>query len=87
MRYRKKPVEVDAIQWTGDNVQEVLEFLGDDYIGHTAERHINGNSLIYVQSREGRVEGRRGCMIMRGVEGEHYVCDINIFNKTYEKVI
>lgn len=28
MKYRKKPTEVDAVQWTGHNWQEVAEFLG-----------------------------------------------------------
>ena len=29
MRYRSKPQEVEAIQWTGDNRQEIHDFLGD----------------------------------------------------------
>lgn len=27
-RFRKKPIEIEAVQWTGENVDEVREFLG-----------------------------------------------------------
>lgn len=26
MRYRKKPVEIEAVQWTGENLEEIEEF-------------------------------------------------------------
>ena len=31
-KYRKKPVEIEAIQWTGDNLKEILEFSDKAYI-------------------------------------------------------
>lgn len=30
MKYRRKPTEMDAIQWTGENLQEICEFTADD---------------------------------------------------------
>lgn len=86
MKYRKKPVEVDAIQWTGNNLEEAIEFLGDDYAGRSAERHPNGKSTIYVQSMEGVVRGEKGCMLVRDIKGEYYVYDYDIFLNTHEPV-
>ncbi len=28
MRYRKKPIEIEAVQWTGDNLDEIARFIG-----------------------------------------------------------
>lgn len=28
MRYRKRPVEVEALQWTGDNISDICKFIG-----------------------------------------------------------
>lgn len=29
MRYRTKPVEIEAIQWTGLNLEEIKQFAGE----------------------------------------------------------
>ena len=31
MKYRKKPVVIEAIQWNGDNLKEVMEFIGSEF--------------------------------------------------------
>lgn len=39
-----------------------------------------------VETLEGIMHGKAGDYLMRGVEGELYVCDADIFNKTYDKL-
>ena len=37
MKYRKKPVEIEAVQWVSDNIEQVYEMLGDNLIINTDE--------------------------------------------------
>ncbi|MFJ8054924.1 hypothetical protein [Streptomyces sp. NPDC096142] len=92
-RYRKRPVEVDTIQWTGDNEAAVQDFVG-------------GPSLFYALSPEDR-EGcddpeatatvfdklhctwvlvYTGQHIVCGVKGEHYPIAEDVLGETYEHV-
>lgn len=84
-RYRKKPVEVEAIQWTGDNLEQCQHFLGNDFGGCTTERHPGGRSDITVLTLEGQHIARLGDYLIQGVQGEHYPCRPDIFESTYEK--
>lgn len=83
MRYRKKPVEVEAIQWTGENLNEVASFLGtsafEDY--PTAKALTIWNFL-----EETWIPCHKGHWIIKGVAGEFYPCDPDVFARTYEKV-
>ena len=78
MKYRKKPVVIEAIQWTGSNLKDVIEFLG-------GESWMNGRDLI-IKTLEGDLHASVGDFIIRGVAGEFYPCKPDIFEKTYEKV-
>jgi len=86
MKYRKKPVVIDAIQWKGDNLGECKKFLGDDYLSHTFGRHRGGKSEITISTLEGQHIASRNDFLIRGVNGEHYPCKPDIFEKTYEPV-
>lgn len=79
MRFRKKPVVIDAIQWTGENVNEITE-LADP--GTTPFEFIGGR--LYVVTLEGRMAASVGDWIIRGIAGELYPCKPDIFKKTYE---
>lgn len=81
MKYRKKPVVIDAIQWTGDNYAEIFEFTEGK--AYPSEPH---SDTLIVSTLEGEVKAGKGCYIIRGVENEYYPCDAAIFNKTYEKL-
>jgi hypothetical protein len=37
-----------------------------------------------VESMEGLVKGKKGDWLMIGINGEKYVCDASIFQKTYD---
>ena len=81
MKYRKKPVVIDAIQWTGDNYAEIFEFT--EGRAYPSEPH---SDTLIVSTLDGDVKANKGCYIIRGIGGENYPCQEAIFNKTYEQV-
>lgn len=96
-RYRKKPVEIEAIQYDGQNAEHVkswalvrvaarsdLKMKGFDPVEIPAVKMV-GNP-IYIHTMEGRMRAEPGCYIICGVEGEFYPCQADIFRKTYEAV-
>ncbi len=79
MLFRKKPVVIEAIKWTGQNCFQIQQFLGsypftmEPFIIHTLE----GNHTASI-----------GDWIIKGVKGEFYPpCKPDIFEQTYELVI
>jgi len=80
MKFRKKPVVIDAIQWTGKNLDECIEFLGKSFGAHL---HLN---RLVVLTLEGEHTATKGDWLIRGVQGEHYPCKPDIFEATYEAV-
>jgi hypothetical protein len=77
MKYRKKPVEIDAIQWTGDNKLEIFDFCNMSYIT---------DQELKIQTLEGSMIASIGDYIIKGVMGEFYPCKPDIFEMTYEKI-
>lgn len=81
MKYRKKPVEIEAIQLTTDNVVEVLTFCNRDEIVAS-----NEDGTISIKTLEGVMLASINDYIIRGVKGELYPCKPDIFEATYDKV-
>ena len=46
MKYRKKPVVIEAIQWNGDNLKEVMEFIGSEFKYESNTRYITNKFII-----------------------------------------
>ena len=86
MKYRKKPVVIEAIQWDGINLQQIKNFIGDSFLSYQAERHIGGRQEIVIRTLEGQHVASRGDYVIRGVQGEFYPCKPEIFDSTYELV-
>ena len=98
-RYRKKPVVIDAIQWTGKNLHEVTTFtegppdtkthhaqmMWEDY-----EDLVKRDGLMIYTLEDGGGKAKHfasiGDWIIRGVKGECYACKPDIFALTYEEV-
>lgn len=88
MLVRKKPVVVEAVKWTGDNLYEVIELIGlhesakkwtwDDYCDVVKEEGLK------IFTLEGAMMASIGDYIIKGVNGECYPCKPDIFEKTYE---
>ncbi len=80
-KYRKKPVVIEAVQWTGKNITEVLDFMDWRNAAHDA---VSG---LTIRTLEGSHHASPGDFIIKGVNGEFYPCKPEIFEKTYEKVV
>lgn len=79
MKYRKKPVIVEAMQYNGDNSIEIFHFCNKAYFEHMSQ------SLI-VNTLEGKMHVDEGDFIIKGVHGEFYPCKPDIFKETYESI-
>lgn len=91
MKYRKKPVVVDAVQWTGSNHREMYDFLTgnvDGYIQASGDcfyiDHDKVAGGLVIKTLEGEHIASTGDFIIKGVNGEFYPCKPDIFEKTYE---
>lgn len=88
-QYRKIPVVVEAVKWTGDNREEINNFIGladnPDEAKHGFDK--KGTLLIRtLESGHGMHTATIGDYIIKGVEGEFYPCKPSVFEKTYEGV-
>lgn len=77
-KYRKKPVVIEAVLYSGENGQEIGLFVGE------ADRN-EGNQFL-IHTLEGTLAADPGDYIIRGVQGEFYPCKPDIFEQTYERV-
>ena len=77
MKYRKKPVEIEATQWFkhGDHPKVTIMPRGRE-----------SANKGWIHTLEGGHEVTPGDWIITGVKGEHYPCKPDIFEMTYEKV-
>ena len=75
--YRKKPVVIEAVQYTGDTTLLPYEF------GTAISRSVAGGSC-FIDTLEGTHECRVGDWIIKGIKGEFYPCKPDIFEATYE---
>jgi hypothetical protein len=87
MKYRKKPVIIEAIQFedNSDRIIEIHEFMGGDTIRVNYED--KDNPYLKIETLEGTMKASVGDYIIKGVNGEFYPCKPDIFEKTYERVI
>ena len=76
--YRKKPVVVEAVQWTGENHAEMCEFIDPEVF------EIIPRVGLVIHTLEGDHHANPGDYIIKGVNGEFYPCKPDIFAKTYE---
>lgn len=89
MKYRKKPIVVEAVQWNGLNLEEIKDFVGDSLIYNIndAAWKVNKDAPtvhIKIKTLEGTMIAKAGDYIIRGVNGEIYPCAAEVFEKTYE---
>ncbi len=75
-KFRKKPVVIEAVRWTGDNQTEIGAF--DSRI------EIAEANRLAIPTLEGEMCADPGDWIIRGVKGEVYPCKPDIFDATYE---
>lgn len=90
-KYRKKPVEVEAIQWVGGSTEYLSLFVGMNWTRadtrDIAWEHEDSEQIIIFNSLEKAwIPCPVGHWVIRGVKGEFYPCDPDAFEKTYEAV-
>ena len=88
LRVRKKPVEVEAIQWDGNNLKEIIDFTGlhESAKKWTWEEYeeVVKNEGLKIFTLEGTHMATIGDMIIKGIHGEFYPCKLDIFKETYD---
>jgi len=97
MKFRKKPVEIDAMQWDGTAAgsRSIIEWIlgGGKSASYRcadpnrcAENDGDSPHWIVIRTLEGDMSASVGDWIIRGVQGEFYPCKPDIFEATYERV-
>jgi len=83
MKFRKKPIVIDAVQWLGPDDETDLETWGQ-FAGAAIDQV--SDSVLMIETLEGRMKAEIGDWIIRGIKGEFYPCKPDIFEATYESV-
>lgn len=94
MKFRKKPVIIEAFQWTGDHNQtEDPEWIcaaiteGNVRIASEVSTRTQTRKIkMLIDTLEGTMAANPGDWIIKGVKGELYPCKPDIFEATYEAV-
>ena len=82
MRFRKKPVVIEAMQWNGNNWEELKTWSNCGLMYEYPARE----KKISIKTLEGRMIASSGDWVIKGVKGEFYPVKNDIFLETYEKV-
>lgn len=95
MKYRKKPVVIEAFQYDGD----MINSSGKPYVPNWAIKALNNNDMFYkeeypcsepcglfIKTLEGDMHVSVGDYIIKGINEELYPCNPDIFESTYELV-
>ncbi len=84
MKFRKKPVVIEATQWRfGQTPLPCMSVYGESII----DQYPNYAGFYFIETLEGPHHVSDGDWIIKGVAGEFYPCKPDIFEKTYEVVI
>ncbi len=82
MKYRKKPVIVEAIKYTLDSSKDVFDFAK----GKVRHDLLPRSTDLRIETLEGTMRVSIGDYIIKGVKDEFYPCKPDIFEQTYEVV-
>lgn len=86
MKYRKKPVVIEAMQWNPHDLEEAGQVAGW-MLAHIPNgfRVVEGRGL-QIDTLEDPMIASPGDWIIRGIKGEFYPCKPDIFEATYDRV-
>lgn len=87
-KYRKKPVEIEAVLLTSDTVMDAIGFLCPDLmaVDHSVLNTIREQEYLTIKTLECNMIASFGDYIIKGIAGEFYPCRADIFEQTYEKI-
>lgn len=93
--YRKKPVTIHALYWDGTDSAEMLQAI-EDFLEFKAGNSefdsmfniatYSGKLVLELDTLEGVMSASKPCYILRGIKGEYYICEEEIFKESYEEV-
>lgn len=86
MKYRKKPVVIEAMKFTRDRQKEIVNFTEGKMVSIEIPRTPEGIMTGVIETLEGRLTATENDYIVKGIEGEFYAVKPHIFHETYEKV-
>lgn len=78
-KYKTKPCEIEAIQWTGKNIIEILDWGQGNILWNDVDD-------LFIDTLEGRMKADINDYIIKGLRGEFYPCKPDVFEKKYEKI-
>lgn len=81
-KFRKRPIDVEAIQWTGDNLAELVAFTGVRGYFVPLEGDVF-TAQVYDKLHDTPISVRTGDWILKGTHGEFYPCARDVFAATY----
>lgn len=86
-KYRKKPVVIEARQFTGDNGREIEAWADSWHEGSVyTVSEMHAPTVLAVYTLKGVMKADQRDWLIRGVKGELYPCKPDIFEQTYELV-
>lgn len=85
MKYRKKPVIIEAFQFTDDEPETLIEL--QEFMDRDVRVSYKNpeNPVLKIETLEGVMDASIGDYIIKGVRGEFYPCKPDIFKATYEE--
>lgn len=91
MKFRKKPVVIEAMQFTNESKEKVFNWIKEHYLGAYPNLGAYPSSdgdipTLKISTLEGEMKVQIGDWVIRGVKGEFYPCKPDIFEATYESV-
>ena len=78
-RYKTKLCVIEAIQWTGKNIIELLDWGQGKILWNDVDD-------LFIDTLEGRLKANINDYIIKGLKGEFYPCKPDVFKKKYERI-
>ena len=86
MKYRKKPVVIEAMELKRGYAEMVVAFIGEENIGEfNLGEFAEDSCYIEIKTLEGTIKASEGDYVIKGIKGEYYPIKNDIFLETYEK--
>lgn len=79
-KYVKKPILIEAVQYTGKNQDEIADFYPQVCGAFSSD-------CIFITTLEGTMSADVGDYIIKGIKGEFYPCKPDIFEASYSEVV
>ena len=82
-KFVKKPVVIEAIQYNGENIEAIEDFVGKKL---STVMSSDVDVKLIIPTLEGYMKALKGDYIIKGIKGEFYPCKPDIFKESYSLV-